>query len=1255
MYFGVLDTYQQYSSEVYFTVPQSLPTGEYVVVVFADVFGTLFEFNMKENNKLMKNINIVQQLPDLALTSFNFSFSSDRRRGITTLNLKNVFIANLGKASVSKTFVDVVYLVNSYNQKEILAERTQNVVLKIGQSYEIEMNISIPRKIVPYIQLVYYTDYINNILEIEENNNYYVSDIYNLTIFYDNIMIDIVNFLTFRFNESGRYLGKDFFSGETLLVVLNYTNLNEYPTSKSFTDEVYIQKLEKEIFLTQFYNEIIEGNSSVTKVIEVLIPEWIYGEISIVVKHDTEKSLIGSNFYSIKKPCFISVSPFADLKPYLIYAELSDDSRLLNVSWFVKNIGNSMHKLISWKDLIVLSPNSSDPFASGSIRLYSFDITGKLQSDQEYSQSHKLPAAIKISGFYYVFVLVDIENQISEWGGETNNYIASQGIWFSLPVLAISDLILTIDSLTMLSVTPGLRSSITYSVQNTLEPTSVSSWTDVLSISPYASENFIPISSYNHIGVLGTNMSYTVVVPFTFPYTLKTGVYVIKITTDKNEKCNDKNRSNNFKILKNITVNEPDPADLTASSNSDNVTGYTGQPLFLSYNVTNFGPGSISFFNWYDCLYLSTDPWLDQFDRRLVTQLQTRDMPLNSSYSGLFQFSLPFSVALKKYYLILKVDNEDVVYDNNRINNLATISISIIETKYTLDLFVSNLECSLSVKYGEKLSANWLLNNNGTETAVGYKCDSLYLSEDSLLDFDDAEVSTTCSFMSIQSKGILQENMLDYVPLVKQSNFYSIVKTRSSVLDFNISNNQVGSLATSFLFHEVLNISTTKNISAYSGKEYVLIVPGVTSGQTILFIVKSYDLKSNVGLYLKFGTPATLSNFDEFQGEFKSFEQKLVLKNTKRGDYYLLITCQSERNFYSIPTLVSVEAKLAKLDIVRVFPNVVPPSVLPVTLKIQGSLFPPDFSLSFYSVSDEKKAVMPLNTYRFSSSLLYATVAFSNFTVGDEITICMLDLVSSTLLKTEKFIRVMNIPTGILKGNLRSSRVARVGEDVEVTIVIQNIGGTDISSPIFYLDVQGDVAVKVNRENTVFDNNQNLIFIPPSTGPAGILPPGSTNTISLSIIQSTLYSTTVPISMGLLVAGEDDHPYATKKNEFMPLNFDNRRWDPVWKVFMKRVGHTMTTFQNRMCETATHLSLLNQNVVLLDKLVQFELMMADGISIGNELYRVVDVKAIVSGYFPFLNIERFFSPRLSFRDVPGKYNGYGPFGKGWISPLWFVL
>ena len=80
------------------------------------------------------------------------------------------------------------------------------------------------------------------------------------------------------------------------------------------------------------------------------------------------------------------------------------------------------------------------------------------------------------------------------------------------------------------------------------------------------------------------------------------------------------------------------------------------------------------------------------------------------------------------------------------------------------------------------------------------------------------------------------------------------------------------------------------------------------------------------------------------------------------------------------PYLVSVEAR--KLEIVSVFPNVSPAILLPVTFKIRGSMFPSDYKLKFYCISDEEKVAIPVKSYRFSSTLLYATVSFFNFTIG---------------------------------------------------------------------------------------------------------------------------------------------------------------------------------------------------------------------------------------------------------------------------------
>ena len=1293
-----MNTYQQYSREVSFTIPFTLVSGEYLVVVSTDVFYSLFEFNSKENNQLKRKFNVTQQLPDLAVTHFNFELNPDYMNGQTNLTLKNVTVTNVGKSDLTKSFFDVIYITeNSLNGKKIvLTKLSQNTILKVGQSYVIELVIPIPRKVVANMKLIFYADFYDNILEIEESNNYHTSDLIGIPIFYDNIMIEIVNLFSSNFNGLDNYVSKEFFSGDKLTITLNYKNLNNYSTSGEYIDDVYIKNLENKIFLARVYNDILMGSLSVTKDIQVSIPLWFYGEAFIIIEHDTQKMLSrSSDFYRVNRSIFINVPPSADLKPNRIYVELNEDSSLLKVSWFVINIGNSMSKkkLWKWKDFILLSPSNTDPFANGWVLLKSFEIICNLQSGQEYSQKSVIPIVIKSSSTYFVFIVTDAENNINEQNGENNNYLSTQSISLVLPVTPVpdnnnlsplnislvlpgtpvpdnnnlspqnislvlpgapvSDLVLFIENVSSYSVIAGFRSNITYSVKNIFQPTTVSSWTDEVSISLFMGENYIPVGVHYHIGSLGTNMSYTSTVSVIFPIFLKKGDYVIRVIADVNKRCNEINRSNNFKISTKITVSEPEPVDLVISSYVKNMAGYAGQPLNLSYNVSNLGPGSILSYYWFDSLYLSADALLDPFDVRLVTQNQNHILPKNSSYTGFFQSNLPFNLVETKYYLLLKVDSGGIVSDINEINNIAAIFLSIIGTEFTLDLAVSNLEVSESIEYGKKLRANWIISNNGTENATGYKCDVVYLSEDTIWDSDDTEVSTSCSFMSIQTHSFLEENIFDFVPLVKQSSFYSIVKTRSSVLDFNTSNNEIASLTTSLVLHEILNISITKNITIYNGKGYVLLIPGVVPGQTIIITAKSYDERSDVGLYVKFGRPATSGDFDEFQGDSKSYEQKAVIKNAKGGDYYLLITYMSKSDNLA-PNLVSVEARLAKLEIVSVFPNVSPASLLPVTFKIQGSLFPSDYELNFHCISDEEKVAIPVKSYRFSSTLLYATVSFFNFTIGDEIGIHLVDLVQLKELKTGTVIEIMDVPNGILKTHIQTPGVARLGEEVEITISIQNDGGTDIPSPIFYLDVQGDVTVRVNKESFPFESNQNLIFIPPLTGPAGILAPGSVNTMDLSVSQKTGNATRVPISFSQVMIGEHNHPYIFRKNDFRPLNFDDRRWNPVWNLFMKRVGQNMVTFHKRMCETLTHLSILNQNVMFLDQLVQFELNMADGLSMGNQLYSTFDIKAS-SDIFSFLAIERFFSPRLSFRDIPGKYNGYGPFGKGWISPLWCVF
>ena len=95
----------------------------------------------------------------------------------------------------------------------------------------------------------------------------------------------------------------------------------------------------------------------------------------------------------------------------------------------------------------------------------------------------------------------------------------------------------------------------------------------------------------------------------------------------------------------------------------------------------------------------------------------------------------------------------------------------------------------------------------------------------------------------------------------------------------------------------------------------------------------------------------------------------------------------------------------------------------------------------------------------------------------------------------------------------------------------------------------------------------------------------------------------------------------------------------------------MKSFIKRVSLTVNHLSFLGKRVVSLDELVKYELDIADGFHTGREMYRIIDLMSSTD-QFPYIKLERYFSTRLSDRDIPGQYQGHGPFGKGWIAPYW---
>ena len=1232
-------------------------TDLYKITVTTDTYGYVFESHMTKNNIKSTQIKVIQKLPDLVVKGMNFHVIRNETLGRFIINITDLTVENNGVRRIDgSVWTDSIYIEYENGNRLNLANMRISETLNIGGRYVHSLYTQISRQKFDSAHIVALVDSSNVIVEKDRDNNKYTTNTISLPLMFDNIEISDFNLL----HPLSKTPLKSFFSGTEVAVSIFYRNKQTFPTITGWFDELWLDIGEKQYNLNQFFVQPISGKKVLNKEISISLPENTFGGAVLILRHDIKGYLITSSesLFIVRKEFYLQQSPSPDLLPkHINYVKtLTDVSKTLQINWKVANMANQMSETLTWKDSLVLSRSKSNPYAFGQIILGAYFITARLQPEQSYTHTVDVIIPDAATGNYYLHVIVDAANSVLELNGENNNVLANENL-YTVPVFPLPDLTVSLDKVQKTIVNGGDRTVIKYTVYNNGAPTSVSSWTDHLVLQNSDNVDTVQLASLQHIGILERNNSYSKNLFIIYPLYLKSGQYKIKVITDINKKASEASTENNFAVqtIKYIPALQ---IDFLIATNVTNLTIVTGQPVSISYTVTNLGPGpQTNTFSWPDAIYLSEDVLLDPFDVKLSTLVHSVYLSVNSSYSAIFNFNLPFHMPGKYYYLILKTDNGQTLQDSNVQNNQKTIELKNIATLFSSDLAVVNIQVLRNVEYGKRLSGSWDILNNGTETISGYKCDSFYISLDRKWDVEDSELVTQCGFVSLNGKlstvNIRSFTMNKLVPLVKQNEYYAVVKTRSNVKDFDLSNNEAVSLKKTLIIHQNLTLEVEKVILANDVNHGVWRVSNVRSGESLLISVKCANRLVSNELFVRFEEPASTETFDVYAGEFISSDQIAVVKNTRRGDYYILLRTLLPSSLKTNDIQIKLLAKLAKFEISNVFPTQATPLPGYTTFKIDGSLFPSDFVVTFVGRSRSDNTAKPGKTYRFSSTEIYATVDLSKFTYGEIVSIEMLDNISGQVAVFKDAITVVVGQVGSIVTQVTSPNGVRVGDEIVLSVDVQNVGKTDVFTPMLYLDVAGDITVNIPVENKTVGSNNFLFMASSSDGPGGIIPPGRSSHIELKISQNVVNVASFPLAINILnQKDEKEHPYVNAADSFRPMMFEDQRWNPVWNLFLKRVGRTIPTFYQRLSEIANHLSVIDDHVISVDELVKFELDLADGFHTGNDIYRVIDLQTN-STDFPYIKMGRYFNPKLSFRNVPGLFDGYGPFGRGWIAPLWW--
>ena len=403
----------------------------------------------------------------------------------------------------------------------------------------------------------------------------------------------------------------------------------------------------------------------------------------------------------------------------------------------------------------------------------------------------------------------------------------------------------------------------------------------------------------------------------------------------------------------------------------------------------------------------------------------------------------------------------------------------------------------------------------------GYKCDSLYLSEDNKWDIKDVEmVDPQCSTANLRSGSPVSYSRKNIpAPLVPYSELYGVVRSRSNIRDFHLENNIGISSATLHVSYPELSLDVpfSHTLKGTSG----FIVRSVPFSKTLVITVTSQSGLHDI--YARHSRPATAYEYDTSSTYPTSANQESIIPFSKEGDYYILIE-NTDIGASDIIILV----KIAKFEILSVTPTMIS-TQQPSTMHIRGTMF---CQLCDVSLMNDDTEVLATEVYRMSSEDIYAT--FPRLLAEGDYTIKLVDTVSKLIALSPTPIGVKVSSAGQFTSTMSLQRSMRPGQTGMGRVTIHNSGNTDVTGLLLVLSSQGVGNIQLIHQGkpiTYFEDSHTLVPFMES-GPAGILRPKSSTTLDF-LMGPRNENSVGEIIVNLLVVPVDkdeDNPFINKPN-----------------------------------------------------------------------------------------------------------------------------
>jgi RHS repeat-associated protein len=647
-------------------------------------------------------------------------------------------------------------------------------------------------------------------------------------------------------------------SGQPIEITWTVLNNSTVATQGTWVDRVYLSddsQFGNDIYLGELASPInLDGGKSYQRSNIFNLPNGISGNYQIIAVTDAKGTIPEadeSDNTTLSSVFPIHLSPYADLQVTSVNVPTTAKAgQQATFNWTVTNAGTGATDAPTWYDRLYLSSDTT--LSSGDIYLGQAVNPSYLANNESYAQSLTVTLPNSLNGQYYAIVNTDATNQQYEVNFEGNNTGTSLAtVTVAAPpppgFLQVTDVSISPSTGTIWS---GQAVTVTWTVENTGDTIiSVNPqygfWDDGLALSPTPSWDGVNgIWLGGHQGYrrepLDVDESYTHQKTITLPQYLSGDWYIVAVP-DTHYIAGTTGGIGSSNIPRDlgaaiIEITLPPQPDLQVTQVNAGEVGNSGQPISVTWTVSNEGFGATGGTSWTDKVYLSADTTWQGSDTLLGTFTHYGRLESVTDYTRTESVTLPQNLE-GNYYLIVRTDTGNAIYEyaddydaeSNNLNYDPTpITVTLIPPPEPpqVDLQVKEIASLNPAFSGQTLDIRWTVANNGKDDLSSSQWqDRLILSaDDSLATSNDNFLLATVN----QSRGLAagdsyQQAKTVLLPVGLSGTYHLFLTTDSnnSVKEINAEDNNTAAISLPITLTpppdlEVTSLNTTE---AWSGQE----------------------------------------------------------------------------------------------------------------------------------------------------------------------------------------------------------------------------------------------------------------------------------------------------------------------------------------------------------------------------------------------------------------------------------------------------